>query len=74
MDKIKSLLNLALSSDRNILITAIIIVFSIVVIANVFGRLATASIAFFLIFCAIIIAPKMLKDSYKKFNDKEDKK
>lgn len=73
MDKIKELIVLALSSDKNILITALVIVFTIVIIANVFGKLATAMIGFVLIFLSIVIAPFAIKNSYKKFDkDKKD--
>jgi uncharacterized membrane protein len=71
MEKIKDFIIMCLSSDKNILITAIVLVFSMVLIAQVFGRLATSSIAFFLIVCIVVIFPIILKGSYKKFKDKE---
>jgi Mn2+/Fe2+ NRAMP family transporter len=71
MNKIKDFVMMCLSSDKNILITAIIIVFSIILIANLFGRLATASIAFAFMVIVLVLFPIILRGSYKKFKNKE---
>ena len=71
MEKLVGFLNKIFSSDKNIIITALVIVFGITALGLTFGKMVTSLIAFILVVIAIIVIPVVLKGSYKKFKNKD---